>query len=84
MIGMPSCREIATAISVDELEEAPPLRRMTIRLHVMMCHHCRRYLQQMRSISATARELMSTPAGERESVARLKRALFERIERRQP
>ncbi len=45
---MLNCREL-TELITDYLEGRLPLsRRLSFRLHVMMCRHCRAYLRQMR------------------------------------
>ncbi|HVS16142.1 MAG TPA: hypothetical protein VMV46_19665 [Thermoanaerobaculia bacterium] len=82
MIGLPSCREVARAISADELEAATPVRRLYIRLHLTLCRHCRRYARQLEVIADAARELMAgRPDHPPERVRRLKQALIERIDR---
>jgi hypothetical protein len=81
MKGMPSCREVAEAIASDRLQDSPPSRRFGVWLHLLMCRHCRRYARQMRAIGAAAREVLGDPAADRESVARLRRAILGRLER---
>ena len=54
---MLSCRELARIIAADELAAAGWRRRLTGRLHVLMCRHCRRYEAQMRVLGRTARRL---------------------------
>jgi predicted anti-sigma-YlaC factor YlaD len=80
MMGMPSCREVARAVASGELEEAAPLRRVAVRLHLLMCRHCRRYSRQIRALGLAAREALARPSGERESLERLRRALLGRLE----
>ncbi len=60
---MLKCRELSTLVATDELENVGWMRRMEIRMHLLMCGHCRRYLQQIRAIGRGSRDL----AGEREA-----------------
>jgi hypothetical protein len=78
-MGMPSCRE-ATRMIAGGLAEAPARQRLGVRLHAMLCRHCRRYARQMRAIGTAARELLARPSGEHESLERLRKALLGRIE----
>jgi anti-sigma factor RsiW len=56
---MLTCREL-TELITDYLEGRLPLsRRLSFRLHVMMCRYCREYLRQMR---ITVRTMGAMPA----------------------
>ena len=52
---MLKCREIEKMIGTDELRAAGFIRRQTVRLHLMMCRHCRTYARQIRAIGDAAR-----------------------------
>jgi hypothetical protein len=52
---MPSCKEIATAVSSGEIESAGLWRRLAIRLHMLICKHCREYVRQIGLLGDTAR-----------------------------
>lgn len=80
MMGMPTCREVMLAIAADSLDSRPPFRRLGYRMHVMLCRHCRRYTRQIRAIGKAAREVLTRPIGERESLDRLRKALLGRLE----
>lgn len=80
MMGMPSCREVTLKIAAGSLAEASARQRLGIRLHVMMCRHCRRYARQMRAIGLAARELLARNGHERESLQRLRQELLARID----
>jgi predicted anti-sigma-YlaC factor YlaD len=50
---MPSCKQICENAS-DYLEgPSPPLRRLLLRMHLLMCKHCRRFLRQFSLASRT-------------------------------
>lgn len=79
MMGMPTCREVTRAIAAGALEEAPIRQRLGIRLHAMLCRHCRRYARQIRAIGRAARELLIRPIAKDEALERLRRKLLDRI-----
>jgi anti-sigma factor RsiW len=48
---MLKCRDVEQR--ADELVDGTPLsfrERFALRLHLMMCHHCRRYVKQLRKL----------------------------------
>lgn len=45
---MLNCREISRLVSEEVDRDLPLMRRMSIRLHLMMCKFCRRYFAQIR------------------------------------
>lgn len=79
MMGMPSCREVTREIAAGSLAEAPLLRRLGARMHVLLCRHCWRYSRQIRAIGKAAREVLTRQSGEHESLERLRGALLGRI-----
>ncbi len=50
------CRELAKMISDGSTEGAPFGRKIAIRLHLLMCAHCRRFFRQINLIGRLARE----------------------------
>lgn len=74
---MLSCREVSRAIAADALEEFPLGRRLTVRLHLLMCRHCRRYAAQLRAIGRATRELFGAVPEEQAVVERLRDAVLE-------
>jgi predicted anti-sigma-YlaC factor YlaD len=54
---MLTCREV-TELATDHMEGVLPLRRRVgVRLHLLLCGACRRYLAQMRTVTAALRRL---------------------------
>lgn len=48
---MLSCRELVDETTADpDLVSAGHPLRWSIRLHLLMCHHCRRYTRQLRRL----------------------------------
>ena len=54
---MLTCKDVATAIGQDEWRTVPWWRGLALRLHLLMCPHCRRYAAQIRAIGTAARSL---------------------------
>ena len=58
---MLSCKEL-TELATDYLEKDLPWReRLRVQVHLSMCRHCRRYLDQMRMVIALLRGLPREP-----------------------
>ncbi len=53
---MMSCQETTRAIA-SELADAGWRQRLSVRLHLLMCRHCRRYAAQLSAIGAAARQV---------------------------
>lgn len=47
MMGLPTCREVAAQLSREQEAAEPTPHRLSLRLHLMMCRHCRRYERQL-------------------------------------
>ena len=50
------CSEVVRLISTDEFASAGFLRKLGIRLHLVICRNCARYLRQLRAIRKALRE----------------------------
>ena len=55
--AMITCEEVSTLISTDALQAQSAWRRMNVRLHLMMCRHCRRFARQVALLGRAARDL---------------------------
>lgn len=45
---MPSCRDVAAWVSEGMDHRLPPGKRLSLRLHLLVCKLCRRYERQLR------------------------------------
>jgi predicted anti-sigma-YlaC factor YlaD len=54
-VGMMSCREVSTVVSSGPLAEQPAAVRIRVRVHLMMCRHCRRFWRQIRALDRSVR-----------------------------
>ncbi len=75
---MLSCREVARLIASDELVDLGWLDRILVRLHLVRCHHCRRYAAQLRAISTAALERGGFGPADLQALKRLERTILER------
>jgi hypothetical protein len=56
------CKQVTTMVAGDELADAGSWLRLKVRLHLMMCRHCSRYVAQLRTIGDKARENFGAPS----------------------
>ena len=75
---MLKCKELARLVASDELEDARLATRLSVRLHLVMCRHCRRYAAQIRALGEAARRALSRedPGSNADAVERIKRSLL--------
>ena len=60
---MLNCRDVHHRVSSGEAEASNWMRRIEMRLHLMMCAHCRNYVMQIAAIGEGVRRLCgSEPA----------------------
>ena len=74
---MLSCKEVTRKIASDELAEAGWRERLAVRLHLLLCRHCRRYVAQLRAIGAAARNLWWSRSQDPSTLERLERQILE-------
>lgn len=53
---MPSCREVTERASDLVDGSLPPLQRLRLRLHLMICDGCRTYIEQLRGLKSMLRQ----------------------------
>ncbi len=73
---MATCKDVARALGRDAWRDEPLWRRPTLRLHVWMCPHCRRYAAQLRAIGAAARNLFREYPEDARVLERLQRTIL--------
>lgn len=66
---MLSCKDVTRTIAGEEVVEASWWRWFQVRLHLLMCQHCRRYAAQLRVIGKVARNLWGTRPGDEDPEA---------------
>ena len=51
------CKEVATLLSTDRLASQPVWRRVAVRVHLMMCRHCRRFARHLTLLKHAAEDV---------------------------
>ncbi len=74
---MLSCKEVARIVASGALDEYTWDGRLALRLHLLMCRHCRRYARQLRAIAVAARGLWREESEDPSTLERLKRTLVQ-------
>ncbi len=75
---MPNCKEVVRLIASDELADAVWSDRALVRLHLLMCRHCRGYAAQIRAIGAAARDRSDSDVVDRAAFEKLQSSILER------
>jgi anti-sigma factor RsiW len=75
---MPTCKDVATAIGQDDVRTLPWWRGLALRLHLLMCPHCRRYAAQIRAIGTAARRLFREHGEDPQTLERLHETILGR------
>ncbi len=75
---MLNCKEVVRLIASDELADAVWSRRALVRLHLLMCRHCRGYAVQLKAIGAAARERWDLSVADRAAFEQLQNSILER------
>ena len=75
---MPNCKEVARLIASDELADAVWSERALVRLHLLMCRHCRGYAAQLRAIGAAVRDRWDSDEADRASFKKLQNSILKR------
>ena len=76
---MPACDDVSRAIATDELEAAGWRRRFSIKLHLQMCRHCRRYARQLKVIGTATRRMFAQDLLDPNSRDRLRSSILQQI-----
>ncbi len=75
---MPTCKDVATAIGQDDVRTLSWWRGLALRLHLLMCQHCRRYAAQIRAIGTAARRLFREHGEDPQTLERLQETILSR------
>ncbi len=74
---MPNCEEVVRLIASDELADAVWANRALVRLHLLMCRHCRGYAAQLRAIGTAARDRWDLGVADRAAFEQLQSSILE-------
>ncbi|MCK5714235.1 MAG: hypothetical protein KAI25_16050 [Hyphomicrobiaceae bacterium] len=65
------CKDVHLLVSSGEVAELGWMRRIELKLHLLMCRHCRRYVEQMAALGRGFRALVHSHQAEPEQLNRL-------------
>jgi len=68
---MQSCKQVCENATELKNEETTFLRRLTLRFHLLMCKHCRRFVRQLDATMSATRELDEPEAPSEEEINRV-------------
>lgn len=76
---MLSCKEVAHAVSIEDVTLVGWRQRLTVRFHLMMCRHCRRYADQIEALGDAARNVFQQPPEAPENLSRLQSEVLDSL-----
>lgn len=80
---MLTCKEVSQSIAADELRAADWRHRLAVKLHLLMCRHCRRYSRQIREIGDAAQKIFGEDSLDPASHDRLRDSILDQLPTRQ-
>jgi len=73
---MLKCREVTYLVASGEISEAGWLKQLEVRLHWMMCRHCRLYAAQLEKLGVMARRVWGPGTTDPAILARLENRIL--------
>ncbi len=65
------CKDVVALVGTNAVDRASFGVRLRVRMHLLMCRHCRAYVRSIRQLAATARQLVrDAPASATRDAAR--------------
>lgn len=81
---MLKCRDASRLIASGQGETLGFWKKLELRLHLLMCDSCRRYLAQVRAIGRGMRNLAARDQPDPEDLERLEKDIVEEMRRQDP
>ncbi|MEP6834290.1 MAG: hypothetical protein ABJB74_12920 [Gemmatimonas sp.] len=78
---MLSCKEITRLCASEDIRQATFARRVEVRLHLLMCRHCRRYVRELSAIGVAARRAFAKRSTHTDTPSPLEQRLIADIRR---
>jgi len=76
---MLKCNQVSRIVSADDYHELGFMKRMEFKMHLMMCSHCRRYVDQIKSLCRIVREKTMNLNASDEQLARMEDKIREDV-----
>jgi hypothetical protein len=61
MPGMYSCHDVHDLVTRGTVDDLGAWDRLRFRMHLVLCHHCARYVGQIRALGDALRRLLGAP-----------------------
>lgn len=76
---MLKCKEVSGLAAADDVAELSLMKRLEFKMHLIMCVHCRRYVQQIKSLGRGARDWASENEAEPQQLRRMEEKVLDEI-----
>jgi len=73
------CNRVSQLVSTGELTELGFMKKMELKMHVFMCVHCKRYVNQIQAIGRGARDMAGGREAEPEQIVRMEKEITTRL-----
>ena len=78
---MLNCKEVSHILASEEPVSSRWRQRLSVKLHLLMCRHCRRYSRQIQAVGDAARQIFSDSTEDQTSRERLRNSILDQIPR---
>lgn len=68
---MLKCNQVSRLVATDDYQDLGMMKKMEFKLHLMMCSHCQRYFDQIRSLGRGARAEVKALEANQEQLDRM-------------
>lgn len=76
---MLKCNQVSQLVSTDEVQELGFMKKLEFKMHIMMCVHCKRYVQQIKSLGTGARHWATGCEAEPQQLRRMEEKVLEEV-----
>jgi hypothetical protein len=74
---MLKCNQVTRLVAAEEYQELGVMKKMEFRLHLMMCSHCHRYVDQIKRLGSGARQRAKSLMADDEQLVRMEKNIQE-------
>lgn len=74
---MLKCKEVSSLVSSDDLVGAGFMKKLEVRMHILMCKHCARYFDQIKSVGQGAKNLAHNQEANSEQIERMENHILD-------
>jgi len=73
------CNRVTQLVTTGELTELGFMKKMELKMHVFMCVHCKRYMNQIQAIGRGAREMVGAREADESQIQRMEKDITTRV-----